>query len=61
MDMIEDRNHKKATVFCSQISVRNWHDLFPEKTVADAFLDRIIHSAIRFELQGESLRKKMIK
>ncbi|MDM1095002.1 IS21-like element helper ATPase IstB [Myroides odoratimimus] len=61
MDMIEDRNHKKATVFCSQIPVRNWHDLFPEKTVADAFLDRIIHSAIRFELQGESLRKKMIK
>ena len=33
--------------------------LIEEKTIADAILDRIIHSAIRFELQGESMRKKM--
>lgn len=57
MDIIEDRNHHKTTIFCSQIPVKAWHDLFSEKTIADAFLDRIIHSAIRFELEGESLRK----
>ena len=61
MDIIEDRNHHKTTIFCSQIPVKAWHDLFSEKTIADAFLDRIIHSGIRFELQGESLRKKMKK
>ena len=31
------------------------------KTIADAILDRVIHSAIRFELKGESMRKKMKK
>lgn len=59
MDLIEDRHHKKSTIFCSQIPVKNWYDLIEEKTIADAILDRIIHAAIRFELKGESMRKKM--
>ena len=59
MDLIEDRNHKKSTIFCSQLPVKNWYDLIEEKTIADAILDRIIHSSIRFELKGESMRKKM--
>lgn len=61
MDLIEDRNQKRATIFCSQLPVKNWYDLIEEKTIADAILDRIIHSVIRFELQGESMRKKMKK
>lgn len=61
MDLIEDRNQKRATIFCSQLPIKNWHDLLEQKAIADAFLDRIIHSAIRFELQGESMRKKMKK
>jgi DNA replication protein DnaC len=59
MDLIEDRHHKKSTIFCSQLPVKNWYDLIEEKTIADAILDRIIHSSIRFELKGESMRKKM--
>ncbi|WP_291101526.1 MULTISPECIES: IS21-like element helper ATPase IstB [unclassified Flavobacterium] len=59
MDLIEDRNQRKSTIFSSQIPVKNWYDLIQEKTIADAILDRIIHSAIRFELKGESMRKKM--
>jgi DNA replication protein DnaC len=59
MDLIEDRHHKRSTILCSQLPVKNWYDLIEEKTIADAILDRIIHSAIRFELQGESMRKKM--
>jgi len=29
-----------------------------EATIADAILDRLIHSSHRIELRGESLRKK---
>ena len=61
MDLIEDRHHKKSTIFCSQLPVKNWYDLIEEKTIADAILDRIKHSSIRFELKGESMRKKMKK
>lgn len=61
MDLIEDRNQKRATIFCSQLPIKNWYDLIEEKTIADAILDRIIHSAIRFELKGESIKKKRKK
>ena len=61
MDLIEDRNQKRATIFCSQLPIKNWYELIEERTIADAILDRIIHSAIRFELKGESMRKKMKK
>lgn len=59
MEIIEDRHGKKATIVASQIPVSDWYDcLETNTTAADAILDRMVHSAIRFELKGESLRKK---
>jgi DNA replication protein DnaC len=58
MEIIEDRHGKGATIITSQVPVNMWHEVIGEKTVADAILDRIIHSAHRLELTGESLRKK---
>ena len=59
MDVVEDRNQRRSTIFCSQLPVKNWYDLIQEKTIADAILDRIIHAAVRIEVKGESMRKKM--
>lgn len=61
LDVIEDRHHKKSTIITSQIPVSVWHEMLEEKTVADAILDRLVHSSYRFELKGESMRKKMKK
>lgn len=58
MEIIEDRHGKGATIITSQVPVNLWHELIGEKTVADAILDRIVHSAHRLELTGESLRKR---
>jgi DNA replication protein DnaC len=58
MEIIEDRHARKATIISSQLPVANWFDLFKEATLADAILDRIVHTSHRFELKGESLRKK---
>lgn len=57
MEIIEDRHGKGSIIVTSQVPVNKWHDIIGEKTVADAILDRIIHSAHRLELKGESLRK----
>jgi DNA replication protein DnaC len=58
MEIIEDRHGRKATIIVSQIPVSDWYDcLETNTTAADAILDRLIHSAIRFELKGDSLRK----
>jgi DNA replication protein DnaC len=58
LEIIEDRHGESSTIVASQIPVSRWHELLEEKTIADAILDRIVHSAHRVELKGESLRKK---
>lgn len=58
MDIIEHKHQQASIIIASQIPVKKWHELIGEKTIADAILDRLIHSAHRFELNGESLRKK---
>ena len=58
MEIIEDRHGSKATIFVSQIPVSDWYDcLDTNPTAADAILDRTVHTAIRFTLEGSSLRK----
>jgi DNA replication protein DnaC len=59
MEMIEDRHSKKSTIIVSQLPVPSWYDVIGEETIADAILDRLVHSSYRIELKGESLRKKM--
>lgn len=58
MEIIEDRHAKKATIIASQLPVAKWFDIIGEETIADAILDRIVHTSHRFELKGDTLRKK---
>lgn len=58
LELMEDRHARKSTVIASQLPVANWYDMMKSNsTAADAILDRIVHTAQRFELKGESLRK----
>jgi len=59
MEIIDDRYGRKSTIIASQLPVSSWYDILKKNTTAaDAILDRIIHTATRFELKGDSLRKK---
>jgi DNA replication protein DnaC len=57
LEIIEDRHGKSSTIISSQVPVNKWHELLGEKTLADAILDRIIHTSNRIDLQGDSMRK----
>lgn len=57
LDIIEDRHGRKSMIITSQLPVSNWYDAIGDPTVADAILDRIIHTAHQIELTGESVRK----
>jgi DNA replication protein DnaC len=59
MEIIEDRHARKATIIASQLPVSNWYGIIGEETIADAILDRLVHTSHRIELKGESLRKKL--
>jgi DNA replication protein DnaC len=58
MEIIKDRHACKATIIASQLPVASWYDVIGENTIADALLDRMVHTSYRIELKGESLRKK---
>jgi len=58
MEMIEDRHGKSSTMIASQLPVVSWYDIIGEETIADAILDRLVHTSYRIEFKGESLRKK---
>ena len=57
LDIIEDRHERKSLILTSQLPVSAWYDAIGDPTVADAILDRIVHTAHLIELTGESIRK----
>lgn len=58
LQVLEDRYGKRSTIITSQLPVSKWHQYINEPTLADAIMDRLSGSAHRFELKGESMRKK---
>ena len=58
LQMLEDRYGKKSVIITSQLPVAKWHEYIGETTIADASMDRLAVNAHRFDLKGDSLRKK---
>lgn len=58
LEICDDRYRRRSTVLTSQLPVASWHKQIGDPTLADSILDRLVHQAYRFELSGESIRKK---
>jgi DNA replication protein DnaC len=58
LEVIEDRHAKRSTIIISQLPIADRYDILSANTTAaDAILDRIVHTAVRFELAGMSMRR----
>jgi DNA replication protein DnaC len=57
LEILEDRHGRASSMFASQLPVSQWHQIIGDPTLADAICDRIVHTAHRIELKGESVRK----
>jgi len=57
MDIVEFKYDQSSIIINAQIPVASWHELIGEGTIADAILDRLVHSSHRINLKGDSLRK----
>ncbi|MAO15466.1 ATP-binding protein [Muricauda oceani] len=49
----------KTQNYSPQLPVSKWHDIIGERTLADAILDRLVHTAYRIDIKGESMRRKL--
>lgn len=57
LEILDDRYKQRSTIITSQLPISHWHEYLNDATLADAILDRLLHNAIKFELDGDSLRK----
>jgi len=58
LELLDDRHGQRSTLVTSQLPIEHWHEVIGDPTLADAILDRLVHSAYRITLKGESMRKR---
>ena len=57
LEVLDDRVGSGSTAVLGQMPVRQWHAFIDDPALADAILDRLIHSSHQLQLKGESMRK----
>jgi DNA replication protein DnaC len=58
LELLDDRVGTRSTLITSQLPIEHWHEYIGDPTIADAILDRLVHSAHKIHLEGESMRKR---
>ena len=58
MEIMEDRHARHSNLIASQLPVAGWFDVIGEATIADAILDRLVHTSHRIELK--KLKEKTV-
>ena len=56
LEILDDRIGARATLITSQLPIEHWYEYIGDPTLADAILDRLLHSSRT--LKGESMRKR---
>jgi DNA replication protein DnaC len=58
LELLDDRIGSRSTLITSQLPVKAWHTYLNDPTLADAILDRVVHSSHKVELKGtKSMRE----
>ncbi len=53
LELAESRYNKVSTILSSQVVHTSWYELFPDPTIADAIMDRIIHNSYILALDSK--------
>ncbi len=57
LELLDDRIGTRSTLITSQLPVKSWHTYLGDPTLADAILDRVVHSSHKIDLKAtRSLR-----
>lgn len=51
LELLDDRIGTRSTLITSQLPVKDWHTYLNDPTLADAILDRIVHSSHKIALK----------
>ena len=59
LDIINDRNRLKSTIYTSQFKLEGWIERLGNSAMTQAVIDRIAHSSYRLHLEGASQRRSV--
>jgi DNA replication protein DnaC len=60
LEIVESRHLNSSTIFCSQFDTSGWYEQIGESTLADAIIDRIIHTSHTVLIDGRvSMRERL--
>lgn len=60
-EVIEEKMFNGSIMITAQLPVRDWHAYLGNETIADAMMDRLIHTSHKIELEGPSMREILAK
>ena len=60
LEIAESRYNRGSMILSGQISQSQWYELFPDPTIADAIMDRIIHNSYILELDSKLSMREVI-
>jgi DNA replication protein DnaC len=60
LEIAESRYNRASTVLSGQISHTKWYDLFPDPTIADAIMDRVIHNSYILALDSKKSMQEVM-
>ncbi len=56
-EIIEERTLNGSIIITAQLPIKEWYAYLGNETIADAMMDRLIHTAHKIELKGPSMRE----
>ena len=60
LEIAETRYNRGSTILSGQILHSQWYELFPDPTIADAIMDRIIHNSYILELDSKTSMREVM-
>jgi len=59
LEILESRYNKASTILAGQIAHTKWYELFPDPTIADAIMDRVIHNSYILALDSKKSMREI--
>ena len=56
-EIVEDRTFNGSLIITAQLPIKEWYAYLGNETIADAMMDRLIHTSHKIELSGPSMRE----
>jgi DNA replication protein DnaC len=58
VDLLKTRTGEKSTIITTQLPLENWPEVIEDPVIADTVIDRLKHTSVKFDLEGDTYRKQ---